>query len=444
MMAYSAAPHAVFVCPFLVLVLTVVPVFSMRKRIEENGSRLPHNGAWKYDKTHWLAREQLGKCIHPELEYENLTWLDELRDASSKARQTQEFHSQSWDRPLTSIFGKIADYLPHHRAIILTSGRYTRKDIPEGLDYPGSRCYDFDYDAPANSIPDPHGCSLFRHSFSRLKKLRTCVVGALEKSPRWLAYRQMVRTILARRTPNSTNVENPDAIQIGDEIVDEELQNIGTACRSNSKCVLVDAFRRVDEMIKYLNFQSWVTQKKPLRTWVESKVRYTASIYNEGADQPKQLGIEQDVVDTIVESCFGVPKDADSMTYDQLPKETKLLERSLSCNAIMLDQIHVPGAPQPPVTDAVTMWDPLLANKGKLLFDLKSTTPVCGRAAAAMAIYGQTHSKKGYTIKECTMGTSEDKPWKECADVSGFNCICLELCWRKALQRVCDIAPSCC
>lgn len=432
-----------------VLVLKAALVASARSKYDgARGDAGPiplREGAWKYNMTHWLAREQLGKCINPELPHDSLAWLEELRLAASNAKPVHEFNAQTWYRPLYRTFGSVAFHLPYHRAVILTSGRHT--DVSEGSDYPGARCHDFDYSAPAGSIPDPHGCGLFRRSFSRLQKLRTCATAALGKSPKWAAYRQMAKMIRANRAPHSRDVASPDEIQAGDFVDDPDFREVVRACARSHKCVLMDASRRVDEMIKYLSFQDWASKGRPWRTWVEGKVRYTASIFREkdaeGDLGAKHLGIEKEVVDDIVENCFGVPPGADGMTYDELPRETRLLERSLSCNAIMLDQVEVPGAPQPPVVDAATMWDDSLLNPAILLYDLKSTSPVCGRAAAAMAVFGQTHAKQGYSVTQCMTGLPY-KPWRDCMGEGGFNCICFEMCWRGALRRLCDLAQGCC
>merc|ERR1719277_2483055 len=78
--------------------------------------------------------------------------------------------------------------LPWHRAMVLDTDR--SKQVPQGMDYEDSRCFMFDYNATdSGNNGDPHGCGLFRRSFSRLKALRTCIVKELGASPTWTVFR---------------------------------------------------------------------------------------------------------------------------------------------------------------------------------------------------------------------------------------------------------------
>jgi len=356
---------------------------------------------------------------------------------------------QSHSRPLRVTVGPVpvGPMLPYHRAVVYSSNR--SRVVPPGMDYPDTRCStDFDYDAPPGSVPDPHGCGLFRRSFSRIKTVKKCIVGKLEESPRWQQYREAVTVIRNARVRNNVEATaaNPNLVTPADveSLSDPKLHEVLTGCEQEASCVLLDALRRADEMLKYLSFKDWEAQDKPLREWVAGKVRYTASIFkpDEEGKNKKHLGLEDHIVDGIVGDCLGVNAD----TYAELPTETRTLERSLVCNMIMWDSGEVPGAPEPPAVDANGMWDPSLGFQGEPIHDFHRTPTTCGRVAGVFAGWPQIHAPKAYSATSCTVleGNNEDMSWKNCIDGSYFNCVCFEKCWRAALRRSCDLSPGCC
>jgi len=154
----------------------------------------------------------------------------------------------------------------------------------------------------------------------------------------------------------------------------------------------------------------------------------------------KDLGLEDEVVEHIVSQCFQV--SSESFSHSPPPKELITLQRSLVCNPLMFDSIEIPGAPEPPLVNAAGMWDDSLDMKGVDLEvgTLKSTPPVCARAAAALAAWPQIHAPSGYSMQSCHY--YEHLRWQSCAEAASFNCICLEKCWRSALKRVCEMAPG--
>jgi len=356
-----------------------------------------------------------------------------------------------------------------HRAVVLTTQRNTAVPKDTDLDYPLPKCYQFKYDSVPGSVPDPNGCRVFQRSFSKLKTLKQCIVGKLHGSPMWRAYRQVVRQIRAGRSDGSSYASSPAALTVDDltKLRDHmrrtkqekhyfEFLDDFQKCAESSNCVLLDAVRRADEMIKYLSFKDWSSVDKPLKQWVADKVQYSASVYHEAAPigiplkrwvegfiwKPKvtrNQDLEPEVIDGIVRDCFGVSGDS----YGELPDHVQHLERSLVCNPLMMDSLEVPGAPEPPLVDASTMWDKTLGAQGMIKWDLQNTPPVCGRAAAMLAGWPQIHASNGYAVRRCM--TEESRRWSKCAVSEHFNCICFEQCWRAALRRVCELtAGECC
>ena len=185
------------------------------------------------------------------------------------------------------------------------------------------------------------------------------------------------------------------------------------------------------------------TVNNAFQSWVRKKVRNTASIYNvlENGNVNKNLGLEDDVVDGIVGDCLGVTGDS----YVDLPTETKTLERSLLCNMIMWDSAEVPAAPEPPVIDGVSNWDPSMGEKATPLANFFKTPVACARAAGVLAGVPQVHAPNKYSITSCWSVTGvQTEPWSFCSNPDVYNCICFEKCWEAGLRRICDLAQGCC
>jgi len=129
--------------------------------------------AWEDKKTEWLARDQLRRCIHPELPSDDLfrlKWLLELQADVRKVPASLEFHAQSYKRRLSFGYDQqptklnllkknIARTLPFawHRAVGLTSvAKEVAEAMPDrtaiaaiaadSLQSSASNCSNFNYD----------------------------------------------------------------------------------------------------------------------------------------------------------------------------------------------------------------------------------------------------------------------------------------------------------
>jgi len=373
--------------------------------------------------TRRLARTELASCIDPIAEPSLVgptPWLDELQAAVEEAasgRDGSSPHSQSIWRPLDG-FAEAAvgiptgNYLsdkrlPYHRPMALTSNR--SESVAPGMDYEDSRCFLFDYDAEPGSIPDPHGCGLFRRSFSRLKALRQCIVGELESSEKWLQYRRLA----------SGGEPAEDEVEIAKQI----REVIGRYINPT----ILDANSRADEMVKYVAFKDWSSLESGIIGLVNRKIAETIS----------EFALEPQTVDQVRVKCFMVEEDS----YSTLHGEAKVLKRALPCQSLMWDTTEVSGLPHKPMSNGPSNYDQRLRAPASVRADFTETPPVCGRIAVALMQRPITRAAKGYSPTTCLVGMMS---WKGCMSLSTFNCICAEKCWVSALKQACHLGTGCC
>ncbi|CAK0835097.1 unnamed protein product [Prorocentrum cordatum] len=292
--------------------------------------------------------------------------------------------------------------------------------VPSGQHLADSHCFLFDYQGFKEGDPDPHGCGFFRRSFQPLQQLRRCVVEKLEADPDWRAYNATASRIFAARRDGSRKVDNP-------AVVDEEERVMAEA----SINVALDSIRRADEIIKSVSFKPW----EAMTTGEAAKV-VEAKISKTIITTSTTTVLKQETVQSIRTECFLVAGEATAA----LPERTATLKRALPCYQLMWDQIEVAGAPEQPMSNAVTMWDKSLIDLGHVEKDY-DTPPVCARAAVALVAEKQKRAPGGYSAANCL--TSAPR-WKDCTAPTSFNCICFQYCWRRALERMCEIEPACC
>lgn len=499
----SPACYCLFTRPLLLLLL-IGTAAGFRHTNVGSGAKhvggvegLPSGRAWKDRETRKLARTELASCIDPETDWAAdlagpTPWLGTLHHAVESAlAEGQAVHVQSSWRPLTlepftePVSARIGRWIgksvtPYHRAVILTSDH--NHTVPARMDYPDSQCFLFDYAASPGTVPDPHGCGLFRHSFSRLKNLRQCIVNELEASHTWQLYR-VVATAMPDEQPskNITNAGFLRTLKLKSEHVFQEIrdaandgrqdpwelllkpltralfagqhdknhswffenltmedlalltdiqQNMSDAEASNIDFmtpVVFDAHNRADEMIKYVTFKDWVPLDNGLINLVDRKI----------AESVTGIKLPSSVISSIRGKCFNVNFDS----YASLTQEAKVLKRAMPCYPLMWDAAEVAGAPHKPLNNAFTMWGgKQFMTPVEIKMNFTHTPPVCGRIALAMTKRSIVRAPT-YKPQSCQLGTMK---WEQCLGLKHFNCICTEKCWVAALKRACLLSEGCC
>lgn len=337
-------------------------------------------------------------------------------------------HAQTLQRPVNAFvkmlgpLSGLAFALPEHGAVALTNQR--SDFIPEGQTYADSHCFQFDYAGFKEGDADPHGCGFFRKSFQPLKELRQCIIGKLQGSPAWSAYRRISNRIHSKRKDNSKVVDDPLAVDAEEEEEERKLSGSDRLVK-----MTFDDIRRADEIIKSVSSEAWAAE---VVEHVESKIAQT--IITRDHDSV----MEKDVVTSIREDCFHVEAAA---TLATLKASALTLRRALPCQFMMWDQVEVAGEPDKPLSNAITMWDDKLKYKGRVKIE-HDTPPVCARAALSLISEQTRHAPEGYKMQGCSMSGS--KSWQKCLHPNSYNCICFYLCWGRALEQLCTINPSCC
>jgi len=396
---------------------------------EDAEGELPKDeGAWKHSETRKVAYEEIGRCYDPGRDWDVSTaegeaaWEAPLKSAVQSARGLPEMpHAQALKRPINRYaqkVGPLAQLLPWHRAVGLTSQR--RTEAPPGQFMADSHCFLFDYESFREGDPDPHGCGFFRRSFQPLQQLRQCIVKKLEADPAWQAYTATAGRILGALRDHSRVTDNP-------AVLDEEERTIAQA----SVDVAFDSIRRADEIVKTVAFKPWeaMTAGEAAKL-VEQKISKTV------VTTSKTAVLGKETVEAIRKECFLVSgEDAAA-----LPERTVTLKRALPCYELMWDQVEVAGAPEQPMSNAITMWDKSLVEPARVEMDY-DTPPVCARAAVALVVEKQKRAPERYSSTSCI---AKAPSWKDCMAPKNFNCICFQMCWRRALERVCEVEPGCC
>jgi len=385
---------------------------------------------WERVETHQVVFEEIGRCYDPDVDWSGVThpvedvpWENDFDKAVKASRLLSEQmpHSQLLHRPLTTAVKKVglfARMLPHHQAVSLTTDRL--KIVPEGQSWADSHCFAFDYSK--DNVEDPHGCGFFRKSFQPLQKLRRCILERLDKSSEWKAYAAMSRNVVAGRSKAAREVDNPLEV----EDYDEDLLN-GTDIVKYT----FDGIRRADEMIKYVAFKDWQSIGTGIINEVERKIAETIITADDSAL------LEEEIVSNIRSDCFLVKAD----TWEGISQPAKSLKRSLPCYQLMWDQVEVSGGREKPLSNAITMWDESLRYPSQTLTDF-ATPPVCSRAAVALIAERTKNAPEKFSNTACL--TKGEKSWYKCLHPRHFNCICFGHCYKRALEKMCEVNSGCC
>eukprot|EP00928_Gymnodinium_smaydae_P087321 TRINITY_DN71598_c0_g1_i1.p1 TRINITY_DN71598_c0_g1~~TRINITY_DN71598_c0_g1_i1.p1 ORF type:complete len:476 (-),score=38.25 TRINITY_DN71598_c0_g1_i1:130-1557(-) len=434
-------------------------------------SELPR--AWQYGETQEAAIAGVARCMHPEQsdnELFNGHWIDEL-DAAVSSTRNHRYSSQpqTSKRPLKTLvdtFGEtVGTIAPWHRAAVITSGLDDVIYGSQDMDYPNSRCFTHNYSSDA--VDDEHGCNLFKKSFSRLQGLQTCIVDALRADSSWLAYRRVAKGILAGRPIGSrAGVDNPRTISEEDLIptsVHDISRKLGN-CVADGTCVIFDAIRRADEIVKNVAYKDWTGGSREildLHQEVARKIQETVTVpgtWRRPRRLPSIFGgkkryaldtlpLLDRTVETIRDKCFFLDYPVPKHITEPLPEPVRVLKRSLPCWNMMYDQVEVAGFPEKPVSNAITMWSPELrpSHRGREQ-NLGGSPVLCGRAAIGMVAYHTAYRTQTYALTPlCVIDPVDVISWKGCMTADYYNCVCMEKCFVRALvDRMCELVDSCC
>jgi len=372
-----------------------------------------------------------------------LPWADELQASIQWVRKSSftTAHAQSvqrrlkyWEDKLSGVIGGVlangfSQIAPWHKTVVHTTERDS--SVAPGDIFPDSRCFNFDYDHFDPGQPDKHGCYLFRRSFSRMQKLRQCIVGKLDASPRWKTFSRVIRYV--RQTiqggANGFTVRDPSE-------TDPDFASMRERFNWEQMWVNYDTIRYADEIVKNVAFKDW-KQAADIRVLVDKKIATTS------LTRDRKTVLNAMEVSEIRRDCFLIGDD-DSL-YTHLGKEATISYISLPCYQIMWDTIEVGGPPEKPLSDAISTWDPLIIDTGVVSHEYYNVLPVCARLATTLIAESTKRTKGGYSmwVPECAALTRPPR-WEFCTNPSNFNCVCFQRCWEAALMQVCEEHKECC